>query len=75
MAPKIRLIRTGTKGKPRFRIGIQDKKVKRDGKTIEVLGFYDPMLPAKMKINQDRLNWWQEQGAQKSRGVKRLLQK
>ncbi len=74
MTAKIRLIRVGTKGKPRWRLVVQQETVKRNGKVIEVLGIYDPQIkPSFIKINQERIKWWQEHGAQTSLSAKKII--
>ena len=76
MAVKIRLTRIGKRDDPKYRIIVCDERVKRDGKFIERLGFYDPIIkPHKLEIKEDRLNYWIGQGAQLSDGLRRLLKK
>lgn len=71
---KIRLFRTGARNQPSFRIVAADARVKRDGKILEVLGFYDPKTkPAAVKIKMDRIKYWLSQGAQPTEAVKNLL--
>ena len=74
MTAKIRLTRVGTKGKPRWRLVTQQETVKRNGKVIEVLGIYDPQIkPPLIKVNQERIKWWQEHGAQISLSAKKII--
>jgi len=71
---KIRLFRTGARNQPSFRIVAADARSKRDGKILEVLGFYDPKTePVTVKIKKDRLKYWLAQGAQPTKAVKNLL--
>lgn len=74
MAATLRLMRIGRKGLPFYRIIVVDKRKKRDGKYIENLGTYNPLMnPAEIKINQERLEYWKEKGAQISEGLQKLL--
>lgn len=76
MAVRIRLSRFGRKKKPFYRIVVADSEAKRDGKFLEVVGTYDPMQdPAEVKIKQDRLQAWLDEGAKPSDTVKSLLPK
>lgn len=73
---KVRLFRTGARNQPSFRIVAADARVKRDGKILEVLGFYDPKTkPVTVKIKMDRLKHWLNQGAQPTEAVKKILSK
>lgn len=73
---KIRLSRTGARNQPSFRIVAADARTKRNGKILEVLGFYDPKTkPVTVKIKRDRVKHWLSQGAQPTRAVKNLLKR
>lgn len=73
---KIRLFRTGAKNRPSYRIVAADARVKRNGKILEILGFYDPKTdPVTIKIKMDRIKHWLGQGAQPTKAVKNLLEK
>ena len=75
MITKIRLSRTGTKNKPRWRVVVQSKGTKRDGKTLKILGFYEPRKENPVvKINRERLMSWREKGALVSPAVEKLLE-
>ena len=72
----IRLSRGGSKGRPFFNIVVADKRVRRDGRFIERLGFYNPIAKEGeegMRVAQDRLTYWRSVGAQASPTVERLL--
>ena len=72
----IRLSRGGSKGRPFFNIVVADKRVRRDGRFIERIGFYNPGAAASeesLRIAQDRLTYWQSVGAQSSPTVDRLI--
>jgi len=72
----IRLSRGGAKGRPFFNIVVTDKRVRRDGRFIERLGFYNPSARGGeegLRIAQDRLAYWRSVGAQPSATVERLV--
>jgi small subunit ribosomal protein S16 len=72
----IRLSRGGAKARPFFNIVVADKRVRRDGRFIERLGFYNPIAKdgeEKLRVAQDRLTYWRSVGAQASPTVERLL--
>jgi small subunit ribosomal protein S16 len=72
----IRLTRMGAKKKPFYRINVTEKRSKRDGSFVEVVGYYDPCRnPAVIKINRDRVKYWLERGAQPSETVRSLLKR
>jgi len=74
MAVTIRLFRQGKKNQPFYRIVVTDKRRKRQGKYIEVIGTYNPLKePAEIKINQERLKFWQAKGADFSEGLRKIL--
>jgi small subunit ribosomal protein S16 len=72
----IRLSRGGSKARPFFNIVVADKRVRRDGRFIERLGFYNPLAKdgeEGLRIAQDRLTYWTGVGAQTSATVDRLV--
>ena len=71
---KIRLKRLGKKKGPSYRIVLMDVKTKRDGKTIEEFGFYNP-ITKECFINIQRIKIREEQGAQLTETVKNLVMK
>lgn len=74
MAVTIRLMRFGKKHYPTYRIVAIDKRKKRDGSYIEKIGTYQPMLETdKIQIDQERLTYWKNNGAQLSEGVAKLM--
>lgn len=79
MAVKIRLTRLGAKKKPCYRIVVANSTAPRDGKFIEILGTYDPMLdktnPSRIKLKQDRIDYWLSVGAQPTDRVAKLIKK
>ena len=80
MSTKIRLARGGAKSKPFYRIVVADSRMPRDGRYIERLGSYDPMLPKEHEnriVIKDtaRVQHWLSTGAQMTDRVQRLLSK
>lgn len=78
MAVRIRMKRLGRKHRPFFRICVMDSRSPRDGKAIEELGFYDPMVRIKkdrVKLNLERVDYWIGVGAQPSVNVAALIKK
>lgn len=73
---KIRLTRVGAKNKPAYRIVAMDSREPRDGKHLEILGFYDPKTdPATVQLKEERILYWLSQGAQPTDTVLSLLKK
>ena len=73
---KIRLSRTGKKNQPHYRIVVTEKRSKRDGSTVDELGFYIPYKnPAQLKLDVDAYDKWTQKGAQSSDVVKYLRSK
>jgi len=76
MSVKIRLTRRGAKKKPFYRIVAADSEFPRDGRFLEMLGTYDPMVePAAVTLKEDRIKYWMGEGAQPTTTVKSLLKK
>ncbi|MFW6323779.1 MAG: 30S ribosomal protein S16 [Desulfovibrionales bacterium] len=76
MAVKIRLTRMGSKKRPFYRIVAMDSETRRDGRALEYLGFYNPMVkPSEFKIDEERVSYWIERGAQPTDTVRSLLKK
>jgi len=72
----IRLARGGAKKRPFFNIVAADSRNRRDGRFIERVGFYNPVAAENEKgisINVERLTYWQQNGAQLSPTVARLV--
>lgn len=78
MAMKIRLARGGSKKRPFYRIVAADSRMPRDGRFIEKLGTYNPLLPKdseeRVKMNIERIEYWLGQGAQPTDRVARMLE-
>jgi len=70
----IKLMRTGAKKRPAYRVIVKEKQSKRDGAYLENLGTYDPTRnPAEIKLNLERVKYWIEKGAQPTDTVGRLI--
>ncbi len=71
---RIRLRRVGAKGQPSYRIVVTDSRSPRDGRYIEMLGFYNPRTsPETVRIDEARVLYWLDKGAQPSEAVYRML--
>ncbi len=76
MAVRLRLRRMGKKKQPFYRIVAIDSRVKRDGRYLENLGYYNPIKdPIELKVNTDRALYWLQTGAQPSDTVRSLFRK
>lgn len=76
MAVKIRLRRMGAKKNPFYRIVVADSRYPRDGRFIEEIGTYNPLVtPADVKIDADKAKQWIANGAQPTDTVKDILKK
>lgn len=71
---KIRLTQTGTKNRKTYRfIAIEEGK-RRDGRAIETLGFYNPLVkPPQISLKRDRVDYWLSVGAQLTPAVEKLM--
>ena len=76
MAVRIRLARFGSKKKPFYRMVAANSEAPRDGKFLEILGYYDPMQdPVTIKIHKEKVHYWLEKGARISESAKAILKK
>src|SRR4030081_2196558 len=77
MSLKIRLARAGTKKRPVYHIVVADSRAPRDGRFIERLGYFNPLLPKekekRLKLDLDKVKIWMGKGAQPSDRVMRFL--
>ena len=74
MAVKIRLTRMGSKKKPFYRINVADSRSPRDGRFIETVGTYNPLVAEnQVTLKEDRVLAWLADGAQPSDTVRNLL--
>ena len=74
---KLRLSMGGTKKRPVYKIVVADSRFARDGRFIEKLGFFNPLLPKEKKerlgLETDRIKYWISQGAKPTTRVARIL--
>ena len=76
MAVRLRLKRLGRINRPFFRIEVMDSRTRRDGRTLEQLGFYDPLVKSgeqRLKFQAERIRFWWDRGARPTPGVRHLL--
>ncbi len=74
MAVRLRLTRIGATKRPSYRVVAIEKQRARDGRALEILGFYDPLTdPATVKLDADRIQAWISKGAQPSDTVVKLM--
>jgi small subunit ribosomal protein S16 len=72
----IRLARFGAKKKPFYRVVVIEKERARNGRSLEVVGHYNPLaVPAQATLQHERIEHWTKNGAQLSDTVKRLVEK
>jgi small subunit ribosomal protein S16 len=71
---RIRLRRIGLKGQPTYRIVAAEKEAPRDGRFLEILGFYNPRThPSTIHVKEDRLFHWMKNGALPTESVEQLF--
>ncbi|MDR2525317.1 MAG: 30S ribosomal protein S16 [Oscillospiraceae bacterium] len=76
MAVKIRLRRMGAKKAPFYRIVVADSRYPRDGRFIEELGYYNPLVsPAEVRLDDEKARQWIKNGAQPTETVRDILKK
>ncbi len=76
MAVKIRLRRVGAKKTPFYRVVVADSRYPRDGRFIEEIGTYNPLVePSEFKIDAEKAKKWIANGAQPTDTVKTLMKK
>ena len=74
MSVKIRLMRVGRKKMDQYRIVVADDRYPRDGRFLEIIGYYHPQNePSVVKIKEDRALYWLDQGATPTQKVRSLL--
>lgn len=76
MALRLRLTRMGSKKRPFYRIVAMNSETRRDGRALEFLGYYNPMVePNEIKIDTDKVQKWLDRGAKPTDTVRSLLKK
>jgi len=71
---RIRLRRIGLRGQPSYRVVVADKESPRDGRFLEIVGFYNPRTePAMMEFKEEKIYEWMNKGAQPSDSVAQLF--
>ncbi|HBE79392.1 MAG TPA: 30S ribosomal protein S16 [Firmicutes bacterium] len=76
MSVKIRLNKMGAKKRPFYRLVVADSRAPRDGRFIEIIGHYNPIVdPVEIVVDKDKAQDWLKKGAKPSDTVKRLLKK
>ncbi|MBI4459356.1 MAG: 30S ribosomal protein S16 [Acidobacteria bacterium] len=72
----IRLTRKGAKKQPHYRIVVIEKSRPRDGRFVEIVGHYNPRTnPAEIRLDQERIAYWLQKGAQPSDTVRSFLRR
>lgn len=73
---RIRLLRTGKRKQPAYRVVVSDQRSPRDGRFIEILGHYNPLTnPSQIEIDEERSLHWLSKGAQPSDSATALLKR
>lgn len=73
---RIRLTRHGAKKDPHYRVVVAEKRSPRDGRFIEIVGYYNPALkPVRLHLDLERIDFWITRGAQPSETVRALVQR
>ncbi len=71
---RIRLSRHGAKKDPHYRVVVTDRRSPRDGRFVEIVGYYNPALkPVRLHLDLERVDYWVGQGAQPSATVQSLM--
>lgn len=70
----IRLMKMGKKGESKYRVVVKEKRDKRDGKAVEILGWYQKTAKGSTKnINMDRVTYWMTHGAKISSTIEKII--
>lgn len=71
----IRFTRTGKKGERKYRLVVKEKRSKRDGKPVELLGYYEKTINSVVKdFDNDKIKYWVSKGAQITPSVKDVIE-
>jgi small subunit ribosomal protein S16 len=72
----IRLTRQGAKKRPFYRVVVAEKQAKRDGRFVEIVGYYNPCRrPVELNLDHERIGYWIARGAQPTDTVRGLIRK
>lgn len=74
MSVKIRLSKFGKKNAPAYRIVVSTTRTKRDGKFLDIIGHFNPLMDKKPTIDAQKLNEWIKKGAQLTKAVKKMVE-
>jgi len=76
LSVKIRLHRAGQKGRPFYKVVVADSRSPRDGRFIEMLGYYDPVPKTTLlDVNAERIDFWMKRGAKPTDTVRNLIKR
>ncbi len=75
MAVSIRLLRKGRKKAPHYRIVVADRRSPRDGRFIEIVGYYNPLRDEELFIDLDKVKEWENKGAKPTSTVEKLIKR
>ena len=75
MAVTLRMARRGTTHRPFYHIVAADSRARRDGRSLEQIGHYDPLGETQLHIDEEKARKWLSYGAQQSNAVRRLLRR
>jgi len=76
MALRLRLTRLGAKKRPFYRIVAVNSEARRDGRALDYLGYYNPMVqPEEIKVDNEKAKMWIDRGAKPTETVRSLLRK
>ena len=73
---RLRLTRKGAKKDPHYRVVVTEKSSARDGRFVEIVGYYNPAQePVRLNLDLDRVDHWLQQGAQPTQTVRTLIRR
>ncbi len=73
---RLRLTRKGAKKDPHYRVVVTEKSSARDGRFVEIVGYYNPAQePVRLNLDLDRVDYWLQQGAQPTQTVRTLIRR